>query len=145
MIKPFDFLEDVSNESILFAITDEHPQTMAVIVSCMQPEQAAYIIEGLAPERQLAVIRRMAMMRQVEQVVLEIIEKEFYEQVSHQDYVNVGGIDTVAEVLLHVEQEAVGNIMGNLEQDDAELVEVVKHQMRIVKNVRGLNRLNKGV
>ena len=53
--KPFQFLESVSNESILFAITDEHPQTVAVILSCMQPVQAAYIIEALAPEEQLSV------------------------------------------------------------------------------------------
>jgi len=140
MTRPFKFLEDVSNESILFAITDEHPQTMAVIVSCMQPEQAAYVIEGLAPERQLTVIRRMAMMRQVEQVVLEIIGKDFYEQVSRQDYVNVGGIDTVAEALLYVDAGTTRNIMENLEQDDPELVEVVKEQMRIENNLRKFTR-----
>jgi len=126
MTKPFQFLGLVSNESILVVLTNEHPQTVAVILACMKPSQAAYIIEALHPERQLAVIRRMATMRQVERVVLEIIEKEFYKQVSNQDYVNIGGIDTVVDTLLHVEPETTSNIMKNLVEDDPDFVELVK-------------------
>ena len=83
-------------------------------------------------------------MRQVEQLVLEIVEKEFEQCVSNQDYVNVGGVDTVAEVLRYVKYGMVDNIMGNLEQDDPELVVAIKTKMRIVKNMRYLNKLNKG-
>ena len=136
MSSPFRFLESVSNESIFVAITDEHPQTIAVILSCMQPSQVAYIIEALPPERQLAVIRRMAMMRQVEQAVLAIVEKEFYEQVSNQDYVNIGDIDAVAEALFYVEPETASNIMENIGQDDPDLVELVKNQMRVRRERR---------
>jgi len=140
MTKPFQCLDTVSNESILVAMTNEHPQTMAVIISHLQPEQAAYIIESLPPERQLAVIRRMAMMQQVERVVIEIVERELYRQVSNQDYVNVGGIDAVVETLLQVEQETVSNILENLSQDDPEFVEIIKDQMRIAKGLRAFNR-----
>ena len=144
-LEPFDLLKEISNESIFVALTNEHPQTVAVILACMQPKQAAYIIEGLAPERQLAVIRRMATMRQVERVVLEIIENELYKQVSNQDYVHTGGIDTVAEALLYVDIGTTRNIMENLAQDDPELVEVVKKQMHITKNLGKFNRINKGI
>ena len=140
MTKPFKFLESVSNESILCAITNEHPQTVAVILSCMQPVQAAYIIEALAPEEQLSVIRRMALMRQIERRVLEILEKELYEQVSNQDYVNLGGVDTVAEALILVEPETTSNIMENFSDEYPEFVEVLKNQMRLAKNLYKLNR-----
>jgi len=137
-------LESASNESIFVAIVNEHPQTMAVILSCMQPKQAAYIIGALAPERQLAVTMRIATMRQVDHAVLVIIAKEFEQCVSNQNYVNVGGVDTVAETLCHVEQGTVSSIMENLEQDDPELVAAIKMQMRTAKNIRELNKLNKG-
>jgi len=104
----------------------------------MQPKQAACIIEALHPERQLAVIKRIATMRQVERVVLEIVEKEFYKQVSSQDYVNIGGIDTVVDTLLHVEPETTSNIMENLAEDDSDFVAVVKNQTCLAKGLRNL-------
>ena len=72
---PFKFLAKASKESILCAITDEHPQTIAIIVACLQPAQAACIIDGLPPERQLAVIRRMAYIRQIDPVVSKSSKK----------------------------------------------------------------------
>ena len=52
------------------AIVNEHPQTIAVITTCLPPARAAHIIEGLPPERQLSVIRRIASLRQIELAML---------------------------------------------------------------------------
>ena len=145
MSSPFKFLESVSNTSVLFAINNEHPQTIAFILSCVQPRLAAYIIETLPPYRQIDIIRRMATMQLVEQAVLTIVEKEFYHQVSHQAYVITGGIDTVVEVLFYVETETTSNIMENLAQDAPDFVELVKNQMRIAKSFTKVEKINKGV
>jgi len=129
MTTPFEFLKEIDNENILFAVMDEHPQTLAVILSCMQPSQAAWIIESLPPERQLAVIRRIVTLKRVEWAVLTLLEEELMKKVSNKKYVKLGGIDNVAEALTLVEPGTCKNIMENLGQDDPELVEDIEHSM----------------
>ena len=58
------FCKSVDSQNLLTFIIDEHPQTIALILSHLQPSQAADIISGLPSDRQLAVIRRIATMGQ---------------------------------------------------------------------------------
>ena len=140
---PFKFLAKVSNESILNAITAEHPQTIAVIVSCLQPTQAASIIAGLPPERQIAVLMRVASMRQIELAFIKIVEEELKMQIANQKFINIGGIDTVAKVLTVIDQETGKYIMGNLAQDDQELADEIGQSMRVVSTIQKLERKGK--
>ena len=52
---PFGFLQKVDSQNLLTFIIDEHPQTIALILSHLPPAQAADIIAGLPAERQLSV------------------------------------------------------------------------------------------
>jgi len=136
MTTPFEFLKEVDNDSILFAVMDEHPQTIAVIVSYLQPTQIAYIIEGLPPERQLSVIRRMTSMRRIEGAVLAILADEFQKQISNKEYVRLGGVDNIAEALTLVDPGTYKYIMENLGQDDPDLVDEIKYSMRVVQTIQ---------
>ena len=140
---PFKFLAKVNNESLLCAITAEHPQTIAVIVSCLQPTQAASIICGLPPERQLAVLTRIASIRQIDLAFIKIVEEELKMQVANQKFINIGGIDTVAEVLAVIDQGTSKCIMENLAIDDPELVEEIKQSMRVVDTIQKLEQKGK--
>jgi len=136
MTTPFEFLKEIDNENILFAVMDEHPQTIAVILSCMQPSQAAWIIEFLPPEQQLAVIKRIVTLKRVELAVLILLEEELKKQVSNKKYIKLGGIDNVAEALTLVEPGTCKDIMENLGQDDPELVADIKQSMRVVQTIQ---------
>jgi len=130
MTIPFQFLKEVDNDSIHFAIVNEHPQTIAVIVSCLQPNQAAWIIESLPPERQLAVIYRIASLRKIELAVIAILEEEIRMKIENKEYVKLGGVDNIAEVLAFVDPGTRKNIMENLGQDDPELVDDIRCTIR---------------
>ena len=52
---PFGFLQKVDSQNLLTFIIDEHPQTIALILSHLPSAQAADIIAGLPAERQLSV------------------------------------------------------------------------------------------
>ena len=75
MPTPFSFLKKVHSDCLLRVITDEHPQTIALIVSHLRPKRAAGILNGLPPERQLAVIRRIAVMQRVDLVMVKTVAK----------------------------------------------------------------------
>ena len=60
--KPFNFLRNAETESLLTFITDEHPQTIALIMSHLKPDQSAQILAGLSAKKQIEVIKRIANM-----------------------------------------------------------------------------------
>ena len=50
---PFQFLHDLPSDALLDLIADEHPQTIALILSCVPPQQAAAVFAELAMEDQI--------------------------------------------------------------------------------------------
>src|SRR5258708_2067871 len=59
---PFGFLRNVDSQNLLTYIMDEHPQTIALIMSHLPPNFGAEILAGLPETRRLPVIRRIATM-----------------------------------------------------------------------------------
>ena len=139
MLSMFDFLNKISDEALLSAITDEHPQTIALICCCVQPYKAAGVINGLPPERQLAVLRRMATISPVETQVVEMVAVALKEQISDADTEKFDGITLVAKCLLGIELGTRRNILENLSQDDPEMVDDLNKEMERAtrKMIRG--------
>ena len=52
-VKPFEFVRKADASQILNFIQDEHPQTIALILSYLSSQQAAMIIAALTPDRQM--------------------------------------------------------------------------------------------
>jgi len=133
--KPFKFLEKVDNLSIINAISDEHPQTIAIITSCLSDAQAAFIIECLPPERQLAILRRIATTWKVNRDVLTIVENELKVRLSNDKLIEFNGVERVAEILTNIEPETTRNILENLSQDDPELVSDIRDFTKVIKAI----------
>ena len=61
-VKPFEFIRKADAAQLLNFIQDEHPQTIALILSYLSASQAALIVSALPPNRQADVARRIAVM-----------------------------------------------------------------------------------
>src|SRR3954469_15059546 len=59
---PFGFLRNVDSQNLLTYIIDEHPQTIALIMSHLPANFSAEILAGLPEARRLSVVRRIANM-----------------------------------------------------------------------------------
>ena len=59
-VKPFEFVRKTDASQLINFIQDEHPQTIALILSYLSPSQAALIISALPPDSQAEVARRIA-------------------------------------------------------------------------------------
>ncbi|MGL6225070.1 MAG: flagellar motor switch protein FliG [Thermoguttaceae bacterium] len=135
---PFGFLQKVDSENLLTFIIDEHPQTIALIVSHLRPSQGSDIINGLPPERQLAVIRRIATMQQTSPEIIKEVEKGLENRMSSlmsQKLENAGGVGCVAEILNVIDRQTGRDIMDNLGQDDPELVEEIRRLMFVFEDI----------
>jgi flagellar motor switch protein FliG len=135
---PFGFLQKVDSQNLLTFINDEHPQTIALILSHVPPSQAADIIRGLSPERQLSVVRRIATMGQTSPEIIHEVERGLEHRMSSvmsQQFENAGGVSSVAEILNVIDRPTERSLLENLAQEDAELVEEIRRLMFVFDDI----------
>ncbi|HUY91605.1 MAG TPA: flagellar motor switch protein FliG [Pirellulales bacterium] len=135
---PFGFLQKVDSQNLLTFIMDEHPQTIALIISHLQASQAASIISGLPSDRQLAVVRRIATMGQTNPEVIYEVEKGLEHRMSSvmsQQFENAGGVESVAEILNVTDRATERSLLENLAQEDPDLVEEIRRLMFVFEDI----------
>ena len=137
-VKPFEFIRKTDPSQLINFIQDEHPQTIALILSYMPPQQAAQIISGLAPDRQADVARRIAVMDRTSPDVIKevegILEQKLASLVS-QDYTIIGGVDSVVEILNSVDRGTEKHIMESLEIEEPELADEIRKKMFVFEDI----------
>jgi len=139
---PFGFLQKVDSQNLLTFIIDEHPQTIALILSHVPPSQAADIISGLPAERQLSVVRRVATMAQTSPEIIHEVEKGLERRmaaVMSQQFENAGGVSSVAEMLNVIDRATERNLLENLAQEDPDLVEEIRRLMFVFEDITKLS------
>ncbi|MCR5691593.1 MAG: flagellar motor switch protein FliG [Eubacterium sp.] len=137
-VRPFEFIRKTEASQILNFIQDEHPQTIALILSYLSPQQAAGIIGALSPEKQTDVAKRIAMMDRTSPDVIKEVENILEQKLSSlvsQDYTIVGGVDSVVEVLNTVDRGTEKHIMENLEIEEPELADEIRKKMFVFEDI----------
>jgi len=135
---PFGFLQKVDSQNLLTFIIDEHPQTIALILTHLPPSHAASIIGGLPRERQLSVIRRIATMGQTNPEIIHEVEKGLENRmasVMSQQFENAGGVASVAEILNVTDRATERSLLESLAQEDPELVEEIRRLMFVFDDI----------
>ncbi len=137
-VKPFDFARKADPAQILNFIQNEHPQTIALILSYLDNEQAGQILSELPQEVQADVARRIALMDSTSPEIIYQVEQILEEKLSAtvtQDYTQTGGIQAVVEVLNGVDRSTERTILDALEIQDPELAEEIKKRMFVFEDV----------
>lgn len=135
---PFSFLQKAESENLLTFIQDEHPQTIALIVSHLPHHKAAEILAGLPMQKQIEVVKRVANMEQTNPEVIREVERGLESRLSNmltQSMEKAGGIPTVAEILNLADRATEKTIMEGLEAEDPELVEEIRRLMFVFEDV----------
>ena len=137
-VRPFEFIRKTEATQILNFIQDEHPQTIALILSYLSSQQAAAIISALTPDKQTDVAKRIAMMDRTSPDVIKEVENILEQKLSSlvsQDYTIVGGVDSVVEVLNTVDRGTEKHIMENLEIEEPELADEIRKKMFVFEDI----------
>ncbi|MCA0988907.1 flagellar motor switch protein FliG [Guptibacillus algicola] len=136
--KPFAFARKADPEQILNIVQQEHPQTIALILSYLDSQQASKILSSLPQERQADVARRIALMESTSPEVIskleDIIERKLNASGS-QDYTFTGGVESIVEVLSGVDRSTERTILSSLEKDDPKLAEEIKQRMFVFEDI----------
>ena len=137
-VKPFDFARKADPNQILNFIQNEHPQTIALILSYLDSNQAAQILSNLPEEMQADVARRIALMDSTSPDVIYKVEQILEQKLSATftaDYTQTGGIEAVVDVLNGVDRATERTILDELAENDPELAEEIKKRMFVFEDI----------
>ncbi len=143
---PFSFLQRAESENLLTFIQDEHPQTIALIVSHLPHNKASEVLVGLPPQKQVEVVRRVANMEQTNPDVIREVEAGLESRLSNmlnQSAERVGGVETVAEILNLCDRASEKSIMEGMEAEDPDLVDQIRRLMFVFEDINLVN--DKGI
>ncbi len=141
-VKPFDFIRKDDITQVINFIQNEHPQTIALVLSYLKPNQAGEVLSSLAPEKQADVAKRIAIMDRTNPDIIKEVEIALENKISSlmtAEYTDVGGIDAIVEILNSVDRNTEKNIMDTLEVEEVELCEEIKKKMFVFEDLLALD------
>jgi len=136
--RPFAIARKAEANQLLNIISNEHPQTIALILCYLQSDKAAQIVSALSEDVQTEVAYRIANMSNTSPLVVKEIEKVLDEKLSSvvkSDMKVIGGVQTIVDILNQVDRTTEKNITEGLEKEDAELAEKVKESMFVFEDI----------
>jgi flagellar motor switch protein FliG len=135
---PFNNLRRTEAKHLFNFIKEEHPQTIALILTYLQPEQASMILASLATEVQSDVARRVAIIDRIAPEVIKevetVLEKKLSMIVTQQDQ-QTGGIKALVNILSRVDRSTEKTILEELEMEDPELTDEIRKLMFVFEDI----------
>ncbi|NLY76952.1 MAG: flagellar motor switch protein FliG [Tissierellia bacterium] len=141
-VRPFEFVRRADANQLLNYIQDEHPQTIALILSYLKPTQSAQILSNLDESKQAEVTRRIAMMDRTSPDIIKEVEKILETKFSGlltQDFTTTGGVQNVVDILNSVDRGTEKNIMDELDRTNPELGEEIRKRMFVFEDIVSLD------
>lgn len=139
---PFDFIRNADASQLLNFIQNEHPQTIALVLSHLSPIQAGGIIASLPAELQADVARRVATMGQTSPEVVRQVESSLREKMSSlivEDTTSSGGVDFLVKVIQNVDRGTEKAILEHLDETAPELSDEVRKGMFLFEDIASID------
>jgi len=141
-IRPFNMIRKTDPVHLLNFIYNEHPQTIALILSYLEPEQASVILGGLPQNLQADVAKRIALMERTAPETIRELENILEQRLSavvDQDFAAAGGVKSLVDILNRADRSTERTILESLEQDDPELADEIRKRMFIFEDILTLD------
>lgn len=113
-------------------LVNEHPQTIALILSTQKSDHAGKILPLLPEELKSDVIYRIAKIDKVSPEVISQIEKAMQREIGgvvSREQQQVGGVDKVVDILTQMEKGIDLNLIDQIEEYDPETAEKIRGKM----------------
>src|SRR5699024_6525415 len=137
-VRPFDFARKADPQQVLNFIINEHPQTIALVLSYLDPEQSGQILSELQQDMQAEVAKRIAIMDSTSPEIISQVEQVLERNISSsltEDYTQTGGIESVVEVLNSMDRSTERTILNSLEIQNHQRAEEMKIRMFVFEDI----------
>ena len=142
--RSFEFIRKIDYKNLLMMIQNEHPQTIAIVLSYARAEQASQIISELPNEIQLDVINRISNLDRASPEIIGVVESVLSKKASaiaSVDVTEFGGVNYIAEIMNRVDRKTEKYIFEELSDEDPELAEEIKKLMFVFDDIVYLDNM----
>jgi flagellar motor switch protein FliG len=141
--RPLDFLNHIEASQIAGFLSDEHPQSAALVLANIDSEHAARVIDRFEEDLATDIVRRIATMGSVPPAVMQRIAEGLESRLSSLRSGGgesaSGGVATAAAVLNNVDRASEQEVLTRLEQSDPDLAEHIRNEMFVFDDVVALD------
>lgn len=123
-------------------LEQEHPQTIALVLSTQHIEHASEILTNLPEAIRADVAYRIAKIEKVAPEVINRIEDALHREiglVSGRAHKKVGGVEAVVGILNHMKNNLDAEILEEMERQDPEMAEEIRKKMFTFENLIALD------
>jgi flagellar motor switch protein FliG len=134
----FDAIQKADPQQLAKFIHNEHPQTIALVLSHLNTIQAAALLTSLPANLRADVAQRMASLDQISpEIIFKIAgvigqKLKALGEFSRESY---GGVRAVAEMLNRLDSASSRGILEHIEQRDTNLAETIRHLMFVFEDL----------
>jgi flagellar motor switch protein FliG len=134
----FDAIQKADPQQLAKFIHNEHPQTIALVLSHLNYTQAAALLTSLPAAMRADVSQRMASLDQISpEIILKIAgvigqKLKALGEFSRESY---GGVRAVAEMLNRLDSTSSREILDHIDQQDTNLAETIRHLMFVFEDL----------
>lgn len=136
--KSFDFIRKADYKNLLSIIQNEHPQTIALILSYARADQASAVIAELPKEKRINVVERIAKMDRTSPEIIKYVEEELekkFNSIVSVDFTEIGGVNYVADVMNNMDRSNEKYIFDELNKKDAKLADEIRMRMFVFEDI----------
>ena len=134
----FDAIQKADPQQLAKFIHNEHPQTIALVLSHLNAGQAAALLTSLPSGLRSDVALRMASLDQISpEIIMKIAGVIGQKLKSLGDFSreSYGGVRAVAEVLNRLDSASGREILENIERQDGNVAETIRHLMFVFEDL----------
>jgi flagellar motor switch protein FliG len=129
----FEILRNTDPVQVANLLSEEHPQTIALVLSYLDAKVAADILTHMPQELQFEVTLRLATMDRVSPQVIQMVERGLKNKlssvISEADFRSTGGVAFLVQMLNQVDRGVQKTIFDALEPTNPKLVEEIRANM----------------
>jgi flagellar motor switch protein FliG len=138
----FQDFRKVDPQQLAKFIQDEHPQTIALILSHLDPPHAARLMTALPPEIRKDLMVRIADLDEISPEIVRNIASVIEHKLSNLGEISreqFGGVRALADMLNRLDPTTGTELLESLEAEHPPLFENVRRYMFVFKDLEGLD------
>src|SRR5450759_2069521 len=134
----FDALQKADPQQVAKFIHNEHPQTIALVLSHLNRSEAAALLTSLPATMRADISQRMASLDQISpEIILKIAgvigsKLKALGEFARESY---GGVRAVAEMLNRLDSTSSREILDHIDRQDTNLAETIRHLMFVFEDL----------
>lgn len=142
---PLVFLHRIDVHQVGNLLSEEHPQTVAVVLAHLSAEAAAQLLADMDEDTRVDIVRRLATMGRISPVAIrhlaDVLEQKAASLLRSGSTVSsaVGGMDPTVAILNLTDRSTEKQILARLDENDPMLAESIRNQMFVFDDLLSLD------